>query len=122
MDKLFGNNKDPDYRNIIGKILKSFQVLSCLMYLKIHFLQSHLDYFFENLEVVSEEQGEGIHQDINKMERRYQGNLSVTMMTDYCWMLQRDIPDATHKTYKEEPLLISQQVNRYSKFVFCRPK
>lgn len=82
MDKLFGNNKDPDYRNIIGKMLKSFQVLSCLMYLKIHFLQSHLDYFFENLEVVSEEQGEGIHQDINKMERRYQGNLSVTMMTD----------------------------------------
>ncbi|XP_044141706.1 myeloperoxidase-like [Bufo gargarizans] len=33
-----------------------------------------------------------------EMERRYQGKWSITMMADYCWMLQRDISDATHKS------------------------
>ena len=41
------------------------------MSFKLHFLKSHLDYFPENLGVVSEEQGERFHQDIKEMKRRY---------------------------------------------------
>ena len=43
------------------------------MSFKLHFLNSQLDYFPENLGAVSEEQGERFHQDIKEMERRYQG-------------------------------------------------
>lgn len=67
------------------------------MSLKVYFLNSHLDYFPENLGAVSEEQGERFHQDIKEMERRYQGKWSVTMMADYCCMLYRDLPEATYK-------------------------
>ncbi|GFU82193.1 uncharacterized protein TNCV_4466441 [Trichonephila clavipes] len=56
------------------------------MSVKVHFLHSHLDYFPENLGVVSKEQGECFHQDIKEMERRYQGRWNVNMMADYCWM------------------------------------
>jgi hypothetical protein len=39
------------------------------MSLKVHFLFSHLNLFPKNLDVVSEEQGERLDQDIKQMER-----------------------------------------------------
>lgn len=44
------------------------------MNLKVHFFQTRLDYFSENLGAVGKEQEERFHQDIKKKERRYQGN------------------------------------------------
>ena len=69
------------------------------MSLKVHFLHSHLNYFPYNLGAVSEEQGERFPQDINEMERRYQGRWDVNMLADYCWMLKRDDP---HQAYKRK--------------------
>jgi len=40
-------------------------------------LYSHLDHFPENLGDLSDEQGEQFHQDISKMEVRYQGRWDV---------------------------------------------
>jgi len=60
------------------------------MSLKVHFLFSHLDYFPDNLGDFSEEMGERFHQDIKIMETRYQGRWEVSMMADYCWMMDRD--------------------------------
>jgi hypothetical protein len=82
VSKFLGNNKDPDYVTIVANMLEKFKVLGCLMSLKIHFLNTHLDFFPENLGAVSEEQGEHFHQDIKKMERRYQGRWNVNMMGD----------------------------------------
>jgi hypothetical protein len=48
--KFLGNQKDP---NLNRKMLTKFKVLGCSMSLKVHFLASHLDYFPENLGVVS---------------------------------------------------------------------
>ena len=45
------------------------------MSFKLHFLNSHLDYFPENLGAVREEQGERFHQDIKEMERRWDTNM-----------------------------------------------
>lgn len=59
------------------------------MSLKVHFLHSHLDFFRENLGEVSEEHGERFHQDIAKMEKRYQGRWDTAMMGDYIWSLVR---------------------------------
>jgi hypothetical protein len=51
------------------------------MSLKVHFLDSHLDFFPENLgAVVSDELRERFHQDISNMEKRYQGKWSLSML------------------------------------------
>lgn len=88
IEKFLGNNKDPNYKQIVKRMLKAFQALGCLMSLKVHFLHSHLDYFPENLGNVSEEQDARFHQDIKEMEKRYQERCSVSMMADYCWTLE----------------------------------
>jgi hypothetical protein len=67
------------------------------MSLKVHFLDSHFDYFPANLGAVSEQQGERLQQDIKDMERRYEGRWNVSMMPDHCWMLQREVPERLHK-------------------------
>ncbi|GBM23231.1 hypothetical protein AVEN_159904-1 [Araneus ventricosus] len=67
------------------------------MSLKVHFLDSQLAYFPENLGEISEEQGERFHQDIKEMKRRYQGKRNLSMIADYCWILQRDNPCKVHK-------------------------
>jgi hypothetical protein len=78
--KFLGNNKDPDYVTIVANMLEKFKVVGCLMSLKIHFLNSHLDFFPKNLGAVSEEQGERFHQDIKETERRYQGQWNVNII------------------------------------------
>jgi hypothetical protein len=42
--KFLGNNKDPDYVTIVANTLETFKVLGRLISLKIHFLNSHLDF------------------------------------------------------------------------------
>ena len=44
------------------------------MSVKIHFLSSHLDFFPESCGSVSDELGEGFHQDIAAMEADTKGN------------------------------------------------
>jgi hypothetical protein len=95
--KFLGNYKDPNFKSIVDNMLTKFKDLGCSMSLKVHFLNSHLDYFPPNLGAVSEEQGERFHQDIKEMERRYQGRWNVNMMADYCWMLHREDPRIAYK-------------------------
>ena len=58
------------------------------MNLKLHCLDSHLDYFPKNICDYSEEKGERLHQDLKEMERRYQGRWDINMQAS--WMLKRD--------------------------------
>ena len=94
---VLGNRKAPNYREIVGELLQSYQDMGCNMSLKIHFLDSHLDFFPDNLGAVSDEHGERFHQDISALEMRYQGQRSARMLSDYCWTLKRDVPDAKHR-------------------------
>ena len=68
---------------------------------KMHFLNSHLDYFPGNCGDYSEDQDERFYQDIRMMEERCQGPWDINMTTeaeaDYCWCLKRDIPVPQHK-------------------------
>jgi len=66
------------------------------MILKIHFLESRLDFFSENLDEVSYEHGERFHHDIIIVEKRYQGKWTSSMLADYYWTLKRDVPDAKY--------------------------
>ena len=54
------------------------------MSIKIYFITAHLDY--------SEELGKCFNQDILTIEDRYQGNVTINILDDYCWSL--------HKCYK----------------------
>jgi hypothetical protein len=69
IEKLFGNHKDEDYKNIVRIMFNNVHILGCNMSLKVHFLFSHLNLFLKNLGAVSEEQGERFDQDIKQMKR-----------------------------------------------------
>ncbi|KAI6658163.1 Receptor-type tyrosine-protein phosphatase epsilon-like [Oopsacas minuta] len=69
-----GNMKSTEYIEGVKNLIQSYENMGCRMSLKLHFLHSHLDFFPENLSAVSDEQGERFHQDILRMENRYQGS------------------------------------------------
>jgi hypothetical protein len=74
----------------IDNLIQHFKNLGCRMSITVHFLHSHLDFFRENLGAVSEEQGEMFHQDIQMMEKRYEGEWNAAMRGDYIWVLLRE--------------------------------
>ncbi|XP_034195319.2 uncharacterized protein LOC117611480 [Osmia lignaria lignaria] len=86
----FGNHRARNYISIVNKLLKACKELGCNMSLTIYFLHSHLDFFPPNLGDVSDEHGECFHQDIFRMEKRYQGKKSCAMLADYCWTLIKE--------------------------------
>ena len=92
-----GNHKMCEYENCIQKLLDLLQKVGCRMLLKMHFLHSHLAFLPENLGAVSDEKGEPFHQDIQEMEKCYQGVWNESMLADYCWMLYRDEPEKVYK-------------------------
>ncbi|GBN03643.1 hypothetical protein AVEN_173150-1 [Araneus ventricosus] len=106
--------RSKDHQHTIGEMIKKFKILGCSMSLKVHFLDSRLNYFPENLGAVSEKPGEGFHQDIKEMERRYRGKWNVSMISDYCWMLQRDNPCKVHKK-KSDKRTLEVKEKRYYK-------
>ena len=71
--------------------MTAYKDMGYRMSLKIHFLHSHISFFPANLGDVSDEHRERHHQEMMKMENRYQGRFSSHMMGDYCWFLVRDI-------------------------------
>jgi hypothetical protein len=96
VDGFLGNRKSANYQQLIDDLLKEYERLGCRMSIKLHYLHSHLDFFRDNLGDVSEEHGERFHQDMQTMEKRYQGRWNSAMMGDYIWFLIRD-DDTEHK-------------------------
>ncbi len=64
-------NERNAWKSLMLIITSFFGIITsfCSISLKVHFLDSHLDYFPENLGAVCEEQSERFHQDIKEMER-----------------------------------------------------
>ena len=69
-----GNKKEANNKQLIRNLLQTYQKLGCRMCLKMQFLHSHLDFCPENLNSVSDEQGQRSYQDSLRMEQRYKGN------------------------------------------------
>jgi hypothetical protein len=59
ISKFLGNYRDQNYKNIISHMLDKFKELGCNMSLKVHFSNSHLEYFTANLGAISENEGKG---------------------------------------------------------------
>ena len=84
MEGFLGNHRKDDYAIVVSNLIESYEKLGC------HMLpHSHLNFFRNNLENVSQELGERFHQDIQLMEKRYQGRWNEAMMGYYIWNLMR---------------------------------
>jgi len=77
---------------LVAGLVHYYKALRCKVSLKVHFLQSHIDFFLENFGAVSDEHGVRFHQDISSMEKWHQGKWSPSKLADYCWALRRDVP------------------------------
>jgi hypothetical protein len=86
ISKFLGNYRDQNYKNIVNHKLDKFKESGCNINLKVHFLDSHLDYFPTNLGDVSEEQEERFHQGdgkkvSGKVEHEQDGRLLLDVAT-----------------------------------------
>jgi hypothetical protein len=90
-------SRTANYQVVVQDLLTSYKAMERNMSLKIHFLESHLDFFPENLGEVSDEHGERFHQNIMAMEKRYQRKCTSSMFADCCWTLKRDVPNAKYR-------------------------
>ncbi|CAH2005158.1 unnamed protein product [Acanthoscelides obtectus] len=68
------NNKDPDYKIIIKRMLKSFKELGNFMRLKVNFLKSQVDYVPENSEALGsmDKKLDAINQVISSLAQNHQ--------------------------------------------------
>ena len=71
-----------NYKYLVEELLTSYQILGCNMSVKIHFLNSHVDFFLENVDTAA-------------MEGRSKGKWSPLMLVVYCFTLMRDTPNST---------------------------
>jgi len=65
---------------MVADLLHSYKAMGFNMSLKVNFVDSHLDFFPENLRSVSNEHGQRFHQNISTMEKLYQGKWSSRML------------------------------------------
>ena len=113
-ENFFGNYKLTNYKDLVANLLKSYKNINVNMSLKFHFLQSHLDFFAENLCDVSDEHGERFHQNIMFFEKRFQGGrnggkvaLKKNILADYLWFGIRDINPQFFKIKKRRQCCVS---------------
>ena len=92
-----GNTKSENYKEIVEELVSSYHAMGCNMSLKLHFLDSHLDFFPENMGAVSDEHGERFHQDISQLEKRYSGKWNPNFLADFCWTLIRETSTTEYK-------------------------
>ena len=92
-----GSIQAKNYKELVEDLLNVYQTMGCKMSLKMHLLHSHLDFFPPNLGKVTDEHGEGLHQDISTMEKRYAGKSSQNMLADYCWNLTEEVSIASYQ-------------------------
>ena len=79
------NIKAKNNKELVKDLLNALETMGCNMSLKIHFLNSHLDFFPLNLGIVSDKHRGRFHPDISTMEKIYAGKSSQDMLVDYCW-------------------------------------
>jgi hypothetical protein len=82
---------------LVEDLLNTYQTMGCNLSTKIHLLHSYLDLFPPNLNTLSNEHGEGFHQDISTMEKRFAGRLSQNMLADCYLNLTEEVSIASYK-------------------------
>lgn len=84
---VLGKNRSPTARIYVDTMLSAFEDLGVHMSTKIHFLNSHMDYFERQLSTESDEHGEQFHQTCAPIEERYKGKSIHSLIAEICWTL-----------------------------------
>ncbi|GBN37453.1 hypothetical protein AVEN_112082-1 [Araneus ventricosus] len=92
-----GNKQAENYEDLVGDMVKCFRVIGCNMSLKLHVLDSHLNFFPQNLGAISDDLGERFHQYISMFEKRFSGRWNRSMLAEYCWSVIRDTQSNAYK-------------------------
>lgn len=104
IQKFLGNERAPNFKELVKKLIVAYKDIGANMSLKVHFLHSHIDEFVDNLGDYSDQHGERFHQDIKTIEKRYGGKDVCSMLADYCWFIIRETPEYetmwSRKAYK----------------------
>ena len=95
--KVLVSYKAENFEDLVANLLHSYNVFDCKMSLKVHFFESHIKIFHENLGDVSDDHGERFQQDIDIIEKRFKGKYSVGMLQDYFWSIKRDASELLHE-------------------------
>ena len=72
--------------------------MKCNMSLKLHFLDSHLDFLPQNLEKFSDEHGERFHWDISIVEKRFMGRRTCGILAEYCLSIVTENPQGGYES------------------------
>ena len=88
-DNVLGNKKVTNYKKIVKEMLHSYKDIGCLMSVKLHYFESHLDLFSSNMTDYSDEHGERMHKDLKFIETRFAGKSDASALGEYCWSLTR---------------------------------
>jgi len=91
-----GNHKAANYQDVVQDLLILYKAMGWNMSLKIHFLESHLDFFPENLSEVSDEHDDRFHQDNMTTEKWYQSKWTSCTLAEYRRTLNMYVPDAKY--------------------------
>ena len=59
--KFLGSHKGENIEDVVANLLRSYDALGCKISLKMHFLESHLNFFHENLGDVFDEHSKKFH-------------------------------------------------------------
>ncbi|XP_033213929.1 chitinase-like protein 3 [Belonocnema kinseyi] len=89
------NHRSADCKEVVRKMVDNFQKMGCHMSLKLHFFDSHIDYFPANVGAYSEGEGERFHQDLKVIEDGYQGSWDVKIVSCYyrSWAEERALEE-----------------------------
>ncbi|GBM40646.1 hypothetical protein AVEN_111278-1 [Araneus ventricosus] len=101
-----GNKQAENYEDLVGDMMKCFRVIGCNMSLKLHILDSHLNFFPQNLGAISDEHGERFHQDISMFEKRFSGRWNRSMLAEYCWSVIRDTQSDAYKKKTAKKIIL----------------
>lgn len=90
-ENFLGSERSEDYKDIVKELIDNYKAQGCLMSIKLHYLSEHLDKFPANCGLMSEQQGERFHQQLNWIERIYNKCTDgLRMLADYCWLLKSE--------------------------------
>jgi hypothetical protein len=91
-----GNIRVENYKELIED-MSLLHKLGTNMSLQINMFHSHLDFFPDNCGIVSVAHGDRFRNEIETMEKRYQGKWPTSMLVDYCWTLARNALEQLHE-------------------------
>lgn len=87
VENFLGNNRATSYKKDCRELIVNYCNQGCLMSVKLHYIDQHVDDFPENCGKLGEESGERFHQDIKLCEDKFSQYYNKAMIMDYCWFL-----------------------------------